>query len=79
MSREDEAPPRAAERPSESSARTLIKIGACTSAAGIALAVTGDNAVSRWLTVLGIALLVWGLHRFGRLGNDRPSERDTAA
>jgi hypothetical protein len=55
------------QRPSEARARNIIKIGACASAAGIALAVTGDNDVSRWLTVIGIALLVWGLHRFGRL------------
>jgi hypothetical protein len=65
-------------RPTEARARSLIKIGACTSAAGIALAVTGDNDVSRWLTVIGIVLLVWGLHRFGRLGSDRASERSAA-
>jgi len=66
------------ERPSETRARSLIKIGACTTAAGIALAVTGDNDVSRWLTVVGIVLLVWGLHRFGRLGDDQASERRAA-
>ena len=57
-------------RASEASARSILKIGACTSAAGIALAVTGDNDVARWLTVVGLVLLVWGLHRFGRLGVD---------
>jgi hypothetical protein len=69
MSNEEE-PLSLPERPGEAKARSLLKIGACTSAAGIALAVTGDNDVSRWLTVLGFGLLVWGLHRFGRLGVD---------
>jgi hypothetical protein len=46
------------ERPSEASARSILKIGACTTAAGIALAVTGDNDVSRWLTLAGLGLLV---------------------
>lgn len=58
------------ERPNESKARSLVKIGACTTAAGIALAVTGDNDVARWLTLAGMVLLIWGLHRFGRLGRD---------
>ena len=64
-------------RPSESSARSLLEIGACTTAAGIALAVTGDNDVSRWLTVAGVLLLVVGLHRFGRLGGDPPLDFDS--
>lgn len=64
------------ERPNESKARSLIKIGACATAAGIALAVTGDNDVSRWLTLAGVVLLVWGLHRFGRLGRDADVERE---
>ncbi|HWA77837.1 MAG TPA: hypothetical protein VG937_36130 [Polyangiaceae bacterium] len=79
MSSEDRQVTPAEQRPNEARARSLIKIGACTSAAGIVLAVTGDNDVSRWLTVAGIVLLVWGLHRFGRLGGDRPSERSTTA
>lgn len=67
------------ERPSESSARSLLKIGACTTAAGIALAVTGDGDVARWLTLFGLALLIWGLHRFGRLGADASRESKRAA
>lgn len=64
----------AAKRPNESRARSLLEVGACTTAVGIALAVTGDNDVSRWLTVAGLLLLVLGLHRFGRLGGDPPLE-----
>jgi hypothetical protein len=75
----DDAPEPLPLRPSEAKARTLLKIGACTSAAGIALAVTGDNDVSRWLTIAGLALLVWGLHRFGRLGVDAGSDHGRAA
>jgi hypothetical protein len=71
-----EAPAR--KQPSESRARSLLEIGSCTTAAGIALAVTGDNDVSRWLTVAGVLLLVLGLHRFGRLGSDPPLDFDSA-
>ena len=50
--------------------RRLIQVGACASAFGIAIAVAGDEAVSRWLVVGGLVLMILGLHRFGRLGTD---------
>lgn len=64
-------------RPPEARARSILKIGACTAASGIALAATGDNDVARWLTVVGLVLLVWGLHRFGRLGGDSSDRAPT--
>lgn len=67
------------ERPSEASARSLLKVGACTTAAGIALAVSGDGDVGRWLTLFGLALLIWGLHRFGRLGTDAARDHERPA
>ena len=75
----NDAPEPIPQRASEASARSILKIGACTAAAGIALAVTGDNDVARWLTVIGLVLLVWGLHRFGRLGVDTGSDHGRAA
>ena len=56
----------------ERRAGMLIRIGACASAAGIALAAAGDDNVARWLTLCGLLVLVLGLHRFGRLGADPP-------
>jgi hypothetical protein len=65
----DDGAPR---RPREAATRTILQVGAVTTAVGIALAVADDESVSRWLTLLGFALLVAGLHRFGRLGPDAP-------
>jgi len=61
---------------SESSARTLVKVGAVSAVSGIALAVADDEGVARWLTLAGVVLLVMGLHRFGRLGSDAPKTVD---
>ncbi len=56
----------------EARARNLLKLGAGLTVVGVGFAVAGDTAVSRWLTVLGLVLLVVGLHRFGRLGAETP-------
>lgn len=60
----------------EANTRTLLKVGATLAACGIALAVADDEGIARWLALAGIALLVFGLHRFGRLGNDARWRRD---
>lgn len=62
-------------RPSgaEAKARTVLRVAGPTTALGILLASAGDPALARWLTVIGLGLLVVGLHRFGRLGADDPS------
>jgi hypothetical protein len=60
----------------EGSTRTLLKVGAVMTVSGILLAVADDEDVARWLTLAGIALLVYGLHRFGRLGNDARWQND---
>lgn len=56
----------------ERRAGLFIRVGAGASAAGIALAAAGDEAIARWLTLGGLLVLVLGLHRFGRLGADPP-------
>jgi len=61
-------------RPSEAGTRTLLRVGAVTTAVGLALAASGDPTLARWLVLGGIVLLVLGLHRFGRLGTDEPIE-----
>ena len=53
--------------------RGLTQLGACATALGIALAAAGDEDLSRWLTLGGVAAMVVALHRFGRLGADPPS------
>lgn len=68
MSRDQTVNPRGRER----QAGMLIRVGACASAAGIALAAAGDESIARWLTLGGLLVLVLGLHRFGRLGAERP-------
>lgn len=64
-------------RPSEAGTRTLLRVGAVTAGVGIALAASGDPELARWLVLGGIVLLVFGLHRFGRLGTDEPIEFET--
>ena len=49
--------------------RNAILIGAALLLVGIALAVT-DDSMGRWVTVAGILVLFFTLHRFGRLGAD---------
>ncbi len=68
-------------RPSsrEHKARLLITTGAVAACVGIALAVAGDDELSRWLVLGGVAVLVLGLHRFGRLGADPPAETPSAS
>lgn len=57
-------------RKQEAKARTLIRFASITAALGVFLAALGDPSLARWLALLGIVLLVAGLHRFGRLGAD---------
>jgi len=54
--------------PSES---VLIRIAAICAALGVALSITDDYAsFGKWFAVIGVILLIVGLHRFGRLGPD---------
>lgn len=72
MTEKQEPAPVERARPRETSVRVLIKVAAVATTVGIALAVAGDNDIARWFVVVGLALLVVGLHRFGRLGADAP-------
>ena len=65
----DDAPPKVEPVGIERRTRTLILVGATLLLGGIALSVT-DDGFGRWLTVGGIVLLFFTLHRFGRLGAD---------
>lgn len=50
---------------------TLIRAAAIFAALGVALSITEDYAsFGKWSAVIGVVLLVVGLHRFGRLGPD---------
>ena len=51
---------------------SLIRVAGLSAALGIALSLTDYADVGRWLTVLGVILLLVGLHRFGRAGPDAP-------
>jgi hypothetical protein len=51
---------------------SLIKGAAVCAAVGIGSSLTEYADFGKWLTVAGVLLSIWGLHRFGRLGPDAP-------
>jgi len=51
---------------------SLIKGAAVCAAVGIGSSLTEYADFGKWLTVIGVLLSIWGLHRFGRLGPDAP-------
>jgi len=62
------------------SAGALIRIAAIFAALGIACSITEDYAgLGKWFAVLGVILLVVGLHRYGRLGPDAAIQFEEAA
>jgi hypothetical protein len=50
-----------------------LTVGAFGVMSGIASSVLGSEDVGAVLTVAGLTVLLWGLHRLGRLGPDPPS------
>ena len=48
----------------------LIKGAALCAAVGIAASLSEAADYGKWLTVVGVLLLILGLHRFGRSGPD---------
>ncbi len=49
---------------------TLIRSAGLCAALGISLSITDYGDYGKWITVLGVLLLIVGLHRFGRTGPD---------
>jgi hypothetical protein len=58
--------------------RSLILAAGALAVSGIALSATGSEDFGKWLTLLGVALLVVGLHRFGRSGPDEALDLEPA-
>jgi hypothetical protein len=56
-----------------SSATQPLTVGAFGVISGIASSVLGTEEVGAVLTLAGLAMLIWGLHRLGRLGPDPPT------
>jgi hypothetical protein len=52
------------------STELLIKGAAFCAAVGIASSITEYADLGKWLAVVGVVLLIVGLHRFGRMGPD---------
>jgi hypothetical protein len=48
----------------------LIKGAALCAAVGIGASITENADLGKWLAVVGVLLLIVGLHRFGRMGPD---------
>jgi uncharacterized membrane protein YphA (DoxX/SURF4 family) len=62
--------------PAERQVRTLLATGATGVALGVAVAVGGAAGVGSVVTVGSLILLIYSVHRFGRVGPDaRPAGR----
>jgi hypothetical protein len=48
----------------------LIRAAAACAVAGIFLSITEYAEIGKWLAIIGVILLLVGLHRFGRSGPD---------
>lgn len=57
------------------SATQPLTVGAFGVVAGIAASVVGAGGAGAMLTLAGLVMMVWGLHRLGRLGSDPPLSR----
>jgi hypothetical protein len=49
-----------------------LSVGAFGAISGIACSVLGAEEIGSMLTLAGLGMLLWGLHRLGRLGADPP-------
>ncbi|MGE0327814.1 MAG: hypothetical protein AB7S68_36215 [Polyangiaceae bacterium] len=68
------------EVPARSPERRVLAIGASLTLVGIGLSVTASQALGAWITVGALLVLLYGLHRLGRLGPDEPlKKRDLRA
>ncbi len=59
-------------RPSGPSTPALIRAAGLCAALGIGLSITDYADIGKWITVLGVLLMIVALHRFGRSGADAP-------
>jgi hypothetical protein len=50
----------------------LIRGAGLCAALGIGLSITEYADLGKWITVAGVVLLIWSLHRYGRTGPDAP-------
>jgi hypothetical protein len=57
---------------SESFLRTLLAVALTATLVGIALAASDHEALGGFVTIVGLTLMIYGLHRFGRTGPDQP-------
>jgi hypothetical protein len=54
-----------------------LVVGAAGTVGGIVLSLTGPAPLGGVVSLAGLLLQLWGLHRLGRLGADPPAERRT--
>ena len=59
---------------SESKSRSVLAAAAAATLVGIALCIGENQALGAWVTLAGLLGLIYGVHRFGRLGPEPPLE-----
>ena len=58
----------------EPNTRILLLIASTLGVLGIALAAADSEDLAKIFTLIGLVLMIVGLHRYGRLGPDEPIE-----
>jgi hypothetical protein len=59
------------------SERQLLLLGACLMPLGIGLALLLSETLGAAVSIAGAVCMLWGLHRFGRLGSDGSTRSST--
>ena len=49
----------------------VLGLGATISILGLAMVGTHDSKSGSMVVIIGLLILMWGVHRFGRLGSER--------
>lgn len=60
-------------------ATVTVAAGAVGTAGGMVVSLYGAEGAGAGLTIAGALLMLWGLHRYGRLGADPPEASSSTA
>jgi len=72
------AEPRLDREAEEGTPRRLLALGAGLLIVALAIVGTTESDVGGWLGLAALIVLIYGVHRFGRLGPDEPAPKSSS-